>query len=235
MSTINGGPNIVTDSLVLYLDAANTRSYPGSGTVWSDLSRGGNNGTLRNGPTFNSGNGGSIVFDGVDDFVEIQNQIQFDQTDPFTLSSWVKSPSVSDNQIINNENILYTGYRLNININANIEIGLRSSISDDIAIETLNSINTNTWYHIVGTYDGTRNASGMKIYINGVEESTNILSNTLTSSTLSNQRTLLGIRRISPPPDPFKGNIANVQIYNRALSATEILQNFNAIRARFEL
>jgi len=235
MSTINGGPNIVTDSLVLYLDAANTRSYPGSGTVWSDLNRGGNNGTLRNGPTFNSGNGGSIAFDGVDDFVEIQNQIQFDQTDPFTLSSWVKSPSVGDNQIINNENSSYTGYRLNINGQANIEIGLRSSIFDDIAIETLNSINTDTWYHIVGTYDGTSNASGMKIYINGVEESTNILSNTLTSSTLSNQRTLLGIRRISPPPDPLRGNIANVQIYNRTLSATEILQNYNATKGRFGL
>jgi len=232
---VNYSPKIITDGLVLYLDAANTRSYPGSGTVWSDLSRGENNGTLKNGPTFNSGNGGSIVFDGVDDFVEIQNQIQFDQTDPFTLSSWVKSPSVGDNQIINNENSSYTGYRLNINGLANIEIGLRSSIFDDIAIETLNSINTDIWYHIVGTYDGTSNASGMKIYINGVEESTNILSNTLTSSTLSNQRTLLGIRRISPPPDPLRGNIANVQIYNRTLSATEILQNYNATKGRFGL
>ena len=232
---VNYSPKIITDGLVLYLDAANTRSYPGSGTVWSDLSRGENNGTLKNGPTFNSGNGGSIVFDGVDDFVEIQNQIQFDQTDPFTLSSWVKSPRVGDNQIINNENSSYTGYRLNINGPANIEIGLRSSIFDDIAIETLNSINTDIWYHIVGTYDGTSNASGMKIYINGVEESTNILSNTLTSSTLSNQRTLLGIRRISPPPDPLRGNIANVQIYNRTLSATEILQNYNATKGRFGL
>ena len=231
---VNYSPKIITDGLVLYLDAANTRSYPGS-RVWFDLSRGGNNGTLTNGPTFNGANGGSIVFDGINDYVEIQNQIQFDQTDPFTLSSWVKSPKVGDNQIINNENSSYTGYRLNINGPANIEIGLRGLFFDDIAIETLNSIRTNTWYHIVGTYDGTSNASGMKIYINGVEESTNILSNSLISSTLSNQTTILGIRRISPPPDPFNGNIANVQIYNRALSATEILQNYNAIKGRFGL
>ena len=64
-------PRIVTDGLVLYLDAANQRSYPGSGTTWSDISRGGNNGTLVNGPTFDPGNGGSIVFDGVDDYVSI--------------------------------------------------------------------------------------------------------------------------------------------------------------------
>ena len=230
----NYSPKVVTDGLVLYLDAANTKSYPGSGITWTDLSRSGNSSEL-NGPIFNSGNGGSIVFDGTNDYVEIQNQIQFDQRDPFTLSSWVKSSDVSNELIINNENILYTGYRLNINVNANIEIGLRSSISDDIAIETLNSINANTWYHIVGTYDGTSNVSGMKIYINGVEEDTNTISNTLTSSTLSNQRTLLGIRRLSPPPNPLRGNIANVQIYNRALSTIEITQNYNATRTRFGL
>lgn len=230
----NYSPKVVTDGLVLYLDAANTKSYPGSGITWTDLSRSGNSSELK-GPTFNSANGGSIVFNGTNDFVEIQNQIQFDQTDPFTLSSWVNSPNVSNELIINNENILYTGYRLNINVNANIEIGLRNSILDDIAIETLNSIRPNIWYHIVGTYDGTSNVSGMKIYINGVEEDTNTISNTLTSSTLSNQRTLLGIRRLSPPPDPLRGNIANVQIYNRALSATEILQNYNAQKSRFNL
>ena len=230
----NYSPKVVTDGLVLYLDAANTKSYPGSGITWTDLSRSGNSSELK-GPTFNSGNGGSIVFDGTNDYVEIQNQIQFDQTDPFTLSSWVKSSNVSNELIINNENILYTGYRLNINVNANIEIGLRSSISDDIAIETLNSINANTWYHIVGTYDGTRNVSGMKIYINGVEEDTNTISNTLTSSTLSNQQTLLGIRRPSSPPNPLRGNIANVQIYNRALSTIEITQNYNATKTRFGL
>ena len=230
----NYSPKVVTDCLVLYIDAANTKSYPGSGITWTDLSRSGNSSELK-GPTFNSGNGGSIVFDGTNDYVEIQNQIQFDQTDPFTLSSWVNSPNVSNELIINNENILYTGYRLNINVNTNIEIGLRSSISDDIAIETLNSIRPNTWYHIVGTYDGTRNVSGMKIYINGVEEDTNTISNTLTSSTLSNQQTLLGIRRPSSPPNPLRGNIANVQIYNRALSTIEITQNFDATKARYGL
>jgi hypothetical protein len=70
----NYSPRIVTDGLVLYLDAANPRSYPGSGTTWSDLSRGGNNGVLTNGPTFNSANNGSIVFDGTNDFIQCSNR-----------------------------------------------------------------------------------------------------------------------------------------------------------------
>jgi hypothetical protein len=73
-------PKIVTDGLVLYLDAANTKSYVSGSTTWNDISRGGNNGTLVNGPTFNRGNGGSIEFDGVDDYVttnsETKNLIQ---------------------------------------------------------------------------------------------------------------------------------------------------------------
>ena len=67
-------PRIITDGLVLCLDAANRQSYPGSGTVWTDLA-GSNNGTLTNGPTFSSANGGSIVFDGVDDFIELNQDL----------------------------------------------------------------------------------------------------------------------------------------------------------------
>ena len=65
----NFSPKIVTDGLVLCLDAANSKSIVSGSTTWNDLSRGGNNGNLVNGPTFNSGNGGSILFDGVDDYV----------------------------------------------------------------------------------------------------------------------------------------------------------------------
>ena len=67
---ISRGKSIVTDGLILYLDAANKKSYPGSGTVWSDLSGNANTGTLTNGPTFDSSNNGSINFDGTDDLVE---------------------------------------------------------------------------------------------------------------------------------------------------------------------
>jgi len=97
----NNGPKIVTSGLVLALDAGNTKSYPGSGTVWTDLSGNGNTGTLTNGPTFNSSNGGSIVFDGVDDFVNIPyntywNTNVFGTATNFTLECWHK-PNVFRN------------------------------------------------------------------------------------------------------------------------------------------
>jgi hypothetical protein len=96
MSTVGGGVNIVTDGLVLYLDAANISSYSGSGTTWTDLSRSGNNGTLVNNPTFDSANKGSIVFDGVDDFINCGNSpiLVFGTLD-FTVSIWIKTPIAS--------------------------------------------------------------------------------------------------------------------------------------------
>jgi len=85
-------PKIVTDGLVLALDAGNTKSYPGSGTTWFDRSGNARNGTLTNGPTFSSANGGSIVFDGVDDYVSCGNPSIF-QINQGTISAWVKTSS----------------------------------------------------------------------------------------------------------------------------------------------
>ena len=79
---------IVLNGLVLYLDAGNPLSYPGTGTIWTDLSNFGNNGTLINGPTFNSGNGGNIVFDGTNDFVTCGTAIG--KLPNFTISCWIK-------------------------------------------------------------------------------------------------------------------------------------------------
>jgi hypothetical protein len=82
-------PRIVTDGLVLALDAANSLSYPGSGTTWTDLSGKGNNGTLVNGPTFDQANGGSIVFDGTDDYVNLPDGL-LSGTGDFTIIQWVQ-------------------------------------------------------------------------------------------------------------------------------------------------
>ena len=89
MSTAEGGGNIVTDGLVLLLDAANTKSYVSGSTIWNDLSRSGNNGSLINGPTFNSLNGGSIVFDGSNDFIEGTITVPTS----FTFNVWLKMTS----------------------------------------------------------------------------------------------------------------------------------------------
>jgi hypothetical protein len=85
----NFSPKVITEGLILYLDAANTKSYPGNGNAWTDLSRGGNNGTLTNGPTFNSGNGGNIVFDGINDYVLTSTINHNIGTGNFTYTVWV--------------------------------------------------------------------------------------------------------------------------------------------------
>lgn len=83
---VSGGPDIVPDGLVLALDAANIKSYAGSGTIWNDLSGNNNSGSLVNGPTFNSANGGSIVFDGVNDYVSLSSAVNTNTS--FTLGFW---------------------------------------------------------------------------------------------------------------------------------------------------
>ena len=83
----NYSPKVVTDGLVLYLDAANPNSYASGSTSWNDISRGGNNGTLFNGPTFNAGNGGSILFDGIDDFIQCTGSLTVTSA---TFVSWIK-------------------------------------------------------------------------------------------------------------------------------------------------
>ena len=109
MGAITGGAkNIVTNGLVFYLDAANKLSYPGSGTAWVDLSGNGNNGTLTNGPTFSSNNAGSIVFDGVDDYVGRNSSINTGQN--FSVFAWVKPGAINvRNGIIGNSYPYSTG------------------------------------------------------------------------------------------------------------------------------
>lgn len=230
--SVKSNIGVVTDGLVFYVDAANDLSYPGSGGTWSDLV-GGNDGTLTNGPTYDSANGGSIVFDGVNDHVEILNQIQFDRLDPFTFNVWLKSVNANNNQIINNEDGGYKGYSLSISTNGSIFFSVRHQVSINYAAILTNSqVPANTWINITATYDGSSNANGLKVYFNAILQSSTIQGNNLTSSTISSVTTYIGYRRPSTQ-GPFNGNIPNVSIYNRALSASEVLQNYNALKNRF--
>jgi hypothetical protein len=92
-------PKIVTSGLVLCLDAANKLSYPGTGTSWYDLSGNANTGTLTNGPTFSVANMGSIVFDGVDDYVNIPNNSSFNVTDNISVEMWVRIETTQSNNL----------------------------------------------------------------------------------------------------------------------------------------
>jgi hypothetical protein len=219
MSTVEGGGNVITDGLVLYLDAANTRSYVSGSTTWTDLSRSGNTGTLVNGPTFNAANGGSIVFDGVDDYVTfstITNNV-------YTIEFWYKMggndgtygyfASSGDNGLAISEGGSVNGlvygqfYYYNGNLN-NLSI----------------IPSTTNWNHICALINTSTN--NIQIYGNGNQLSTTTVTSMSTS--------IINVGRyITANLNFLKGNLASYKIYNRALSSTEILQNFNATRARF--
>lgn len=216
----NFSPKIVTDGLVLYLDAANTRSYLGTGTTWSDLSRGGNNGTLINGPTFNSENGGSIVFDGSNDYVTIPtitNNI-------YTIDFWYKMggndgsygyfASSGDNGFAIGEGGPGIGYGQFYYWNSSVSTGLGLIPS------------TTNWNHICTLINVSTN--NIQIYGNG---------NQLSNSTISNMSTSISNigRYITLNIHYLKGNLASYKIYNRSLSTTEILQNYNTTKNRFGL
>ena len=221
-------PKIVTDGLVLYLDAANTRSYPGTGTVWTDLSRSGNNGTLTNGPTFNSGNGGSIVFDGVNDYVKPPASTTLQLTN-FTLSSWVKINVQNINQyIIDTSTNASFGYGYSYRINSDNKIRFWSyDANNNLNSNTI--ISPNIWYNILVTYNNTSKLQS--IYINGVFDISNTHTNPFVVSTVTN----LQIGGSSILGGYLNGNIAQSSIYNRALLSSEIQQNFNATKTRFGL
>jgi hypothetical protein len=233
----NFSPKIVTDGLILCLDAANTKSYVSGSTTWNDMSRGGNTMALVNGPTFNSNNGGSIVFDGVDDRASITSSINTGQN--FTVSAWIFPTLLGTT-------------RRTVVANSYIDVGTTNgwffstagfgvsntffmSIGRDTAyrVAPANTLSTNTWTHIVGVVQG--GGSGITFYKNGVALTT--YANSLLTSvsiTYTHPQFNVGFRNVgSIETDPYTGRIAQTSIYNRALSATEVLQNYNATKSRY--
>jgi hypothetical protein len=232
MSTVTGGQgNIVTSGLVLNLDAANPRSYPPpyNGTVWTDLSRSGNNGTLTNFGSqtiFNSANGGNIVLDGTNDYIKPPASTNLQLTN-FTLSSWVRINVQNIQQfIIDTSTSLSNGSGYSYRINSDNKIRFWAyDANDNLNSNTI--ILPNIWYNILVTYNNTTKLQS--IYINGVFDISNTHTNTFVVSNLTN----LQIGGSSILGGYLNGRIAQTLIYNRALSSSEVLQNFNATRARF--
>jgi hypothetical protein len=228
-------PNIVTSGLVLYLDAANPESYVSGSTAWNDISRGGNNGTLVNGPTFNSGNGGSIVFDGVDDLVTVPDTPTLNTTSG-TISVWffnlgTYTTSNQAAEIVNKHTAVgsLNGYGITlVNSSGTINAGgYVKNATTNYSLTLGSTILPSVWYNVTLTFQ-TNNQ--LIFYTNGTF-STSISVGSLTTNTQP--------LRIGTSNDtfwsPFNGRVATTQIYNRALSATEVLQNYNATKTRFGL
>ena len=236
MSTINGGwrgPNIVKDGLVLYLDASSRTSYSSlfSPTTWKDISGLSNNGTLINGPTFDSANGGSIVFDGSNDNIDCgPASFLTSSLTGLTVNAWVYSTNsriaiIAENGTNSTTNTFYLAQET-VNY---FTFQVCGTTTNDL-VYTNFIYQTNTWYNLVGVWSPNNR---VEIYSNGVLSSGLRANSAQTSLINGNRNLFLGIRPASSVP--FQGRIAYFSIYNRALSATEITQNYNATRTRFGL
>lgn len=223
-------PQIVTNGLVLALDAGNTKSYPGTGTTWFDKSGNAYNGTLTNGPTFSSANGGSIVFDGVDDYVATTGI----QAPSFSINSWVRLNEINRfHGIIGRADSIFSNlsYAFRILNSNNLSISLSNSgtsVAPYFEITSPTPLQVSTWYNFTVTFSKPTTT----LYINGntsiVDTNFNYDLYNSTSNTIIGGYTYgNGLSYL------LKGNMGNICFYNRALSASEVQQNFNALRGRF--
>jgi hypothetical protein len=222
---------IVTDGLVLNLDGGFTPSYPRSGTTWSDLSLSSNNGTLTNGPTYNTDGGGSIVFDGVNDYVDCGNTSITNITSPnLTLAAIFTSTNINTTQTIMSK-AEAGGYGLELNVTEpSLQVSIHIGGSYRIVNYASSNLQSNSIYYVVGTYDNNQ----IKLYVNGIQVNALTMSGSITSTSVP---MCLGTNPASGGGGIryLNGKIYTTQIYNRALSATEVLQNYNAQKGRFGL
>jgi hypothetical protein len=217
---LSHSPSIITQNLSLCLDAANSKSYPGSGTTWTDLSGNGNNGTLVNGVGYSGSNLGSLSFDGVNDYVNIPNFSSLANSPACTISIW--------SYVKQNKGYHFWGNLIFLlQIQSNQTYRLRFNLNGDWRGEYTTSFPSNIYHKLDITWDGTTT----KMYINAQET----VSSTLDSAFSSFSNTTNQPLEISRRSTGYSNvDIPQVSIYNRALTASEIQQNYNALKSRFQ-
>jgi len=216
---------IVQSGLVLNLDAGNLVSYPRSGTTWTDLSGNSNNGTLINGPTFSSANGGSIVFDGTNDYVQVTGSITVTSA---TFITWIKrdGSQTSWSGLIHSRNGNVIGLHFN-------QGGTKVAYTWNGASNTYqwdsNLLIPNDQWCMVALSVNPTSATAYLCQSSGITSNTNTVSHP--SQTLSD--ILVGKDDYNNNRE-YDGNMAVAQIYNKALTQSEVTQNYNALRGRYQ-
>jgi len=228
--------NVVTTNLAFYADAGIASSYPGSGTTWTDLSGNVYNGTLTNGPAYSTGNGGYIQFDGADDYVTLGDQSGLGFTSGvFSIEAWMYIPSswTGGSQYPNLVSKGATagwdtnGWSLFVFRNWSGPYawgcGVRNGGSSTIVAR--GSCASDTYLNVVMTLDG----STVRLYENGNQNNTGAQTvNPGSNSTAVYIGADVNLQC-------FPGRVAITRAYNKTLSASEVLQNFNANRRRFNI
>jgi hypothetical protein len=236
------GPKIVTNGLVLALDAANKKSYPGSGATWYDLTNRGNNGTLINSPTFNTNNGGVLSFDGVDQRVNIPDAADTSISQG-TLEFIFKDERVGSNAVLvgkgndsDNRTTFFAGSVTSTFSNESITVIGRDA-GTNIQFQAYENGTSYTvtqgWLQFVYTLDGSSPAW----YINGQSVSVSTALSAGSGGFLDvdpGSNLVLGGRDVFTDI-PFTGDMSMFRLYSRALTSAEVLQNWNNFKSRFGL
>lgn len=225
-------PQIVTDGLVLLLDAGNTRSYPGTGTTWTDLTTNGNNGTINGGVSYTTSGSGALLFNGSTGYIVTPNTTVYQNV---TLSIWFNSgiTATSTRALISKSSYFansITDFPISIYRNSD-NVAVYLSTGNDFIFDTAlsSSIANNTWNNVVATFD----QSNLNLYLNSIKSSTPAnfsLSANTQPWTIGRapQEVAGGIGQTY-----YNDKISIVSMYNRALTENEVKQNFNALRGRY--
>ena len=226
--------SIVTNGLVLYLDAANSKSYVSGSTTWSDMSGNNRSGSLLSGTSYSNTNGGSINFTG--GYVAGTSQVNTGQN--FTVSVWTYPTLLGTTRrglVGNSYSFTPSNGWFFSTAGANTNNTFFFSVGSDQAyrIAAADTLALNQWYYLTAV---CQNGGGsIELYRNG-NVITSYAFSLQTTNTVTYTTSELNIgARISTAIDPYSGSISQVQIYNRALSAQEVLQNYNATKTRFNL
>ena len=228
----NYNPSIVIDGLRFCLDAANTKSYPGSGTTWTDLSGKNHDGTLTNGPTFSSDNGGSIVFDGSNDHISsigtATNLGISNISSHFCFSVWFKTTGTSEYYMFDNWDggVQDISFRLD---NRQLEVYMNSGNTYAFA-NRFGNFNLGAWNQAVYSWNGSTKT--ITCYING-ENVGSASASSMSGDFESDTSFTIGKR--PGGGGQFPGSMACVMLYNKSLTEAEVKQNYNALKGRFGL
>ena len=230
-------PSIVTNGLILCLDAANPRSYSGSGTACTDVSGNGNNGTLINGVSYSSSNMGTFVFDGVDDYINVSNPASLNPgANSFTIDAWVYQKDNGFNGVVDARGANLHGFLWILNYTSagfvSFFLNTTNDIDQNVYVSTVATVTeVLAWMNVSVVIN--RGANNITFYKNGIQQGTSV-------TILSGGSADPGSGYIYHVGGDLGGPEANINLstikqYNRALSAQEVLQNFNALRGRYSV
>lgn len=226
MGTAYNAASVIRSGLVMQLDAANVKSYPRSGTLIQDVSGFGNNGTLVNGPVYYPTNRGIITLDGINDTIDCGNvDVIGSALMGLTVEVMVRPSSTSVGCIVTNGSAYNTNTFYLLKTSTHFTFSVYGTSYDTVYTNSIYA--PGSWYHLTAVW-----SSGYRptLYVNGISANGGRNGNMQTALINGNTNMFVGTR--SGNTQPFAGDVSMVKLYDSALSATDVYQNFEVVRRR---